>query len=275
MVQSCYSIVKSLLLILAIAETEEREPKALLNTESIDIQISNDIDEEPIVIDLTSNQQKNNDEGLITGEEADQRPQRITFGAPQPVSNLRPVKITDEVISFTAQQDLPSNFKFESFEIKPVEPEPTPEAPREEEAVTPIVADQELRSFFAPNEIQSDDIEVIDLRGQLTLVNEDDQESFVPSSQEQEVTIVEEATEAISIATPQTPTTTTSITITQTTATTSVTTTQTTTTTSNTTTQTTTIPTFFESTETEADQTTTTSTEAPQVEFINRNSLDD
>ena len=256
-------------------ETEERAPKALLNTDSIDNQISNDVAEEPIIIDLTSSLQTNNEEeALITGEEADQ-PQLITFGAPQPVSNLRPVKITDEVISFTAQQDLPSNIKFESFEIKPVEPEPTPEAPREEEAVTPIVADQELRSFFAPNEIQSDDIEVIDLRGQLTLVNEDDQESFVPSSQEQEVTIVEEATEAISIATPQTPTTTTSITITQTTATTSVTTTQTTTTTSNTTTQTTTIPTFFESTETEADQTTTTSTEAPQVEFINRNSLDD
>ena len=258
-----------MLVILAFAETEEREPKALLNTESIDIQISNDIDEAPIVIDLTSNQQKSNDEVLITGEEADQRPQRITFGAPQPVSNLRPVKITDEVISFIAQQDLPSNIKFESFEIKPVEPEPTPEAPREEEAVTPIVADQELRSFFAPNEIQSDDIEVIDLRGQFTLVNEDDQESFVPPSQEQEVTIVEEATEAISIATPQTLPTTTSITITQTTTT-------TTTTTSITTTQTTTtIPTSFESTETEADQTTTTSTEAPQVEFINRNSLDD
>lgn len=271
MVRSCQAVVKFLLLILAIAETEEREPKALLNTESIDIQISNDIDEEPIVIDLTSNQQKSNAEGLITGEEADQRAQRITFGAPQPVSNLRPVKITDEVISFIAQQDLPSNIKFESFEIRPVEPEPTqniptPEAPREEEAVTPIVANQELRSFFAPNEIQSDDIEVIDLRGQLTLVNEDDQESFVPPSQEQEVTIVEEVTEAISFATTQTtPSTTTSITITQTTTTTSITTTQTTTT----------IPTSFESTETEADQTTTTSTEAPQVEFINRNSLDD
>ena len=253
------------------AETEDREPKALLNTGSIDIQISNDVDEEPIIIDLTSNQQKNNDEDLITGEEADQQPQLITFGAPQPVSNLRPVKITDEVISFTAQQDLPSNINFESFEIRPVESVPTQnipttEAPREEEAVTPIVANQELRSFFAQNEIQSDNVEVIDLRGQLTLFNEDDQESFVPSSQEQEVTVLDETTEAISIATPQTASTAT---------TTSVTTTQTTTTTSTTTSQTTTtIQTSFEPTETEVAQTTTTSTEAPQVEFINGNSLD-
>ena len=253
-------------------ETEERAPKALLNTDSIDNQISNDVAEEPIIIDLTSSLQTNNEEeALITGEEADQ-PQLITFGAPQPVSNLRPVKITDEVISFTAQQDLPSNINFESFEIRPVESVPTQnipttEAPREEEAVTPIVANQELRSFFAQNEIQSDNVEVIDLRGQLTLFNEDDQESFVPSSQEQEVTVLDETTEAISIATPQTASTAT---------TTSVTTTQTTTTTSTTTSQTTTtIQTSFEPTETEVAQTTTTSTEAPQVEFINRNSLDD
>ena len=239
-------------------ETEERAPKALLNTDSIDNQISNDVAEEPIIIDLTSSLQTNNEEeALITGEEADQ-PQLITFGAPQPVSNLRPVKITDEVISFTAQQDLPSNINFESFEIRPVEPVPTQniptEAPREEEAVTPIVANQELRSFFAQNEIQSDNAEVIDLRGQFTLSNE-----FVEPSQEQEVTILEEITTATSIPTTQTTTTTT------TTAATSITTSQTTTT-----------ATEFESTETEAVQTaTTTSTEAPQVEFINRNSLDD
>ena len=247
-----------ILFTLVQAETEDREPKALLNTGSIDIQISNDVDEEPIIIDLTSNQKENNDEDLITGEEADQQPQLITFGAPQPVSNLRPVKITDEVISFTAQQDLPSNIDFESFEIRPVEPVPTQnipaEAPREEEAVTPIVANQELRSFFAQNEIQSDNAEVIDLRGQFTLSNE-----FVEPSQGQEVTILEETTASTSIPTPQTTTTTT------TTAATSV-----------TTTQTTTPATVFESTETEAVQTTTTtSTEAPQVEFINRNSLDD
>ena len=239
-------------------ETEERAPKALLNTDSIDNQISNDVAEEPIIIDLTSSLQTNNEEeALITGEEADQ-PQLITFGAPQPVSNLRPVKITDEVISFTAQQDLPSNINFESFEIRPVEPVPTQniptEAPREEEAVTPIVANQELRSFFAQNEIQSDNAEVIDLRGQFTLSNE-----FVEPSQEQDVTILEEITAATSIPTTQTTTTTT------TTAATSITTSQTTTT-----------ATEFESTETEAVQTaTTTSTEAPQVEFINRNSLDD
>ena len=239
-------------------ETEERAPKALLNTDSIDNQISNDVAEEPIIIDLTSSLQTNNEEeALITGEEADQ-PQLITFGAPQPVSNLRPVKITDEVISFTAQQDLPSNINFESFEIRPVEPVPTQniptEAPREEEAVTPIVANQEFRSFFAQNEIQSDNAEVIDLRGQFTLFNE-----FVEPSQEQEVTILEEITAATSIPTTQTTTTTT------TTAATSITTSQTTTT-----------ATEFESTETEAVQTaTTTSTEAPQVEFINRNSLDD
>ena len=239
-------------------ETEERAPKALLNTDSIDNQISNDVAEEPIIIDLTSSLQTNNEEeALITGEEVDQ-PQLITFGAPQPVSNLRPVKITDEVISFTAQQDLPSNINFESFEIRPVEPVPTQniptEAPREEEAVTPIVANQELRSFFAQNEIQSDNAEVIDLRGQFTLSNE-----FVEPSQEQEVTILEEITAATSIPTTQTTTTTT------TTAATSITTSQTTTT-----------ATEFESTETEAVQTaTTTSTEAPQVEFINRNSLDD
>ena len=239
-------------------ETEERAPKALLNTDSIDNQISNDVAEEPIIIDLTSSLQTNNEEeALITGEEADQ-PQLITCGAPQPVSNLRPVKITDEVISFTAQQDLPSNINFESFEIRPVEPVPTQniptEAPREEEAVTPIVANQELRSFFAQNEIQSDNAEVIDLRGQFTLSNE-----FVEPSQEQDVTILEEITAATSIPTTQTTTTTT------TTAATSITTSQTTTT-----------ATEFESTETEAVQTaTTTSTEAPQVEFINRNSLDD
>ena len=238
-------------------DTEDRAPKALI-TDSIDILISNDVDEEPIIIDLTSNLQTiSEEEALVTGEEADQ-PQLITFGAPQPVSNLRPVKITDEVISFTAQQDLPSNIDFESFEIRPVEPVPTQnipaEAPREEEAVTPIVANQELRSFFAQNEIQSDNAEVIDLRGQFTLSSD-----FVEPSQGQEVTSLEETTASTSIPTPQTTTTTT------TTAATSI-----------TTTQTTTPATVFESTETEAVQTTTTtSTEAPQVEFINRNSLDD
>ena len=226
-------------------------PKALLNTESIDIQISNNVDEEPIIIDLTSSQKSNEEEALITGEETDQQPQQpqlITFGSAQPVSNLRPVKITDEVISFTAQQDLPSNIKFETFEIRPVEPLPTSEAPIQEEVVTPIVANQELRSFFAQNEIQSDNTEVIDLPGDFNLINED-KDLFVTPSIELDVTILEETTDSTSSATPKTSLVTT-------------------TTTSLATTQTTTVPTTFKPTETESDQ--TTSTETPQVEFINR-----
>ena len=220
------------------------------SNKSVDIQISNAVDDEIIIIDLTSNKETKNEEALITGEEKEPQSLLISFDSPESVPILESVGISDEVVSFTAQQDLPSNINFESFEVRPRDPVPAlnipiTAAPLKEEAVTPIVANQELRSFFTQNEIRANNIEVIDLRGQtdstqFTLLNEDADDSGLAAATTLEAETIT-TTASSSIITSQTTRTTTATT--------------------------------FETTATPPEQ--STSTELPQVEFINRNALDD
>ena len=192
-------------------DSADREPKALDTDVAPINQITNDINvidltisqtsndnEEPIIIDLTNDRPEETEEVLITGDEEDKKPQIITFSVNQPTPVISgPVQKSNEVISFTAQQD-PSGIDFQSFVIKPVDPLPTTSTTTTsttsttsttttttedpvEEVVTPIAVNQELRKVIQDPEILEvvpEDLEVIDLRGlpdtsEFALINED------------------------------------------------------------------------------------------------------
>ena len=78
----CKILSYILLLISVKDENEERSPKALSSNKSVDIQISNAVDDEIIIIDLTSNKETKNEEALITGEEKEPQSLLISFDSP-------------------------------------------------------------------------------------------------------------------------------------------------------------------------------------------------
>ena len=232
-------------------DSADRESKALtsavapinqitndVNQEVIDLTVSqtNNDNEEPIIIDLTNDRPEEVEEVLITGDEDDKKPQIITFSVNQPTPVISgPVQKSNEVISFTAQQD-PTGIDFQSFVIKPVDPvsttstttisttsttTSTTEAPVEE-VVTPIAVNQELRKIIQDPEIVPvvpEDLEVIDLRGlpdtsEFALINEDS-EIVIPDLVIEEEDTTDTGVTVITVA-PPTSTTKTQITTTTT-----------------------------------------------------------
>ena len=213
--------------VLALDDPEDREPKAFdsdiaptnqitneVTQDVIDLTVSQNNNEGPIIIDLTNDRPEEDKEVLITGDEVDKKPQIITFSVSQPAPVISgPVQKSNEVISFTAQQD-PTGIDFQSFVIKPVDPLPTTPTTTStattstttteaavEEVVTPIAVNQELRKLIQDPEIIAvapEDIEVIDLRrlpdsSEFSLINEDS-EIVIP-----ELVIEEEDTTDIAV----------------------------------------------------------------------------